>query len=207
VPGNTVMEASISTRAGVFATLAVAVLGAAVCASAAGAQAPIVRQPPSPPQSNAAPETVQSPTTEHLPDWMERHRDLTPQQQQQALRSEPGFQQLPPATQQRMLNRLSQLNSMPQQQRQRMLARAEEMEHLNPDQRQQVRGAMAELGRLPEERRRIVARAFRDLRMMPPHQRQAYMSSEYLHRELSPQERITLGNLMMVEPLLPPPNR
>jgi hypothetical protein len=81
------------------------------------------------------------------------------------------------------------------------------MEHLNPSQRQQVRGAMAELGRLPSNRRKVVARAFRDLRMMPSNQRQAYLSSEYLHRELSPQERVTLGNLMAVEPLLPSANR
>ncbi|WP_263375948.1 DUF3106 domain-containing protein [Granulicella aggregans] len=203
------MAASISTRAGVSAILAALLLAAAGFSSTAGGQAPIVRQPPSasPAQPmNSAPKPAVSPTKEHLPEWMERHRDLTPQQQQQALQNEPGFRQLAPATQQRMLNRLAQLNAMAPQQRRQVLERAEEMEHLDPDQRQQVRGAMAELGRLPAERRRVVARAFRDLRMMPLNQRQAYLSSEYLHRELSPQERITLGNLMAVEPLLPKAN-
>lgn len=204
------MAASISTRAGVSALLAAVLVAATGCASAAGGQAPIVRQAPSASAAqpmNAPPKPAASPTKEHLPEWMERHRDLTPQQQQQALQNEPGFRQLPAATQQRMLSRLAQLNAMAPQQRRQLLERAEEMEHLNPDQRQQVRGAMAELGRLPAERRRIVARAFRDLRMMPVNQRQAYLSSEYLHRELSPQERITLGDLMAVEPLLPQTNR
>ncbi len=191
--------------------LAAVLMAAAGCAFAAGGQAPIVRQPPSASPAaqrvDSAPRAAGSPTKEHLPEWMERHRDLTPQQQQQALQSEPGFRQLPPATQQRMLSRLAQLNAMAPEQRRQVLERAEEMEHLNPDQRQQVRGAMAELGRLPAERRRVVARAFRDLRMMPLNQRQAYLSSEYLHRELSPQERMTLGNLMAVEPLLPQTNR
>jgi hypothetical protein len=177
------------------------------CASAAGGQAPIVRQgQPSSPAPAARPESPAAAAKEHLPEWMDRHRDLTPQQQQQALESEPGFRQLPADTQHRMLSRLAQLNAMTPQQRQRVLERAEQMEHLNPGQRQQVRGAMAELGRLPPDRRKVVARAFRDLRGMPQNQRQAYLSSEYLHRELSPQERVTLGNLMTVEPLIPPTN-
>ena len=132
------MVASISTRAVLSAMLAVAVVATNGCASSAGGQAPIVRQTPSASPAPAAqsaypaPRVAASPTKEHLPEWMERHRDLTPEQQQQALQSEPGFHQLPAATQQRMLNRLAQLNSMPQQQRQRVLERAEEMEHLSP---------------------------------------------------------------------------
>jgi hypothetical protein len=190
------------------AMLAAVMLAAVGCASAAGGQAPIVRQAPSgTPAAAARPANPGAAAKVHLPEWIDRHRDLTPEQQQQALQSEPGFRQLPVETQQRMLNRLAQLNAMAPQQRMRVLERAEEMEHLTPDERQQVRGAMAELGRLPVERRRMVARAFRELREMPPNQRQAYLSSEYLHRELSPQERITLGNLMAVEPLLPPANR
>ena len=153
------------------------------------------------------PQHAPNPYHEHLPEWMDRHRGLTPQQQQQALASEPGFRQLTPEAQQRMLSRLAQLNAMAPQQRTRVLERAEEMEHLAPAQRQQVRAAMAELGRLPENRRPLVARAFRDLREMPRNQRQAYLTSEYLHRALSPEERVTLGNLMAVEPLLPPPAR
>ena len=154
---------------------------------------------PAPQSSRVGPK----PSQEHLPQWMERHQNLTPDQQQRALENEPGFRQLPPQTQQRMRERLSQLNALPPQQRAHVLERAEQMEHLNPQQRQQVRGAMAQLGSLPPDRRRTVARAFRDLREMPPQQRQAFMNSEYLQRELSPSERGTLTNLMAVEPLLP----
>jgi hypothetical protein len=200
VSGYRVMFVSTSSRTAAFVLLALLLVGGR--ADIAGGQAPIVRQAPSP-----QPEVSATPTREHLPEWMDKHRDLTPQQQQQALKNEPGFRQLSAETQQRMLNRLAQLNAMSPQQRTRMLERAEEMEHLNPEQRQQVRGAMAELGRLPADRRRVVGRAFRDLRIMPLKQRQAYLSSEYLHRELSPQERITLGNLLAVESLLPPPSQ
>ena len=40
---------------------------------------------------------------------MSQHRNLSPQQQQQALDREPGFRDLPQETQQRMHNRLAQL--------------------------------------------------------------------------------------------------
>lgn len=139
---------------------------------------------------------------EHLAQWMNKHRNLTPQQQQNALRSEPGFQQLPPETQARVMGRLGQLNAMPPQQRERVINRAEAMEKLEPQQRQQVRGALSQLGALPTERRRMVARAFRDLRRMPPEQRQNTLNSP-AYRDFTPQERSTLNNLMQVEPMLP----
>jgi hypothetical protein len=142
-----------------------------------------------------------APKGEHLAEWMNQHRELSPQQQQQALEREPGFHELPPQTQQRMRDRLSQLNAMSPEQRQRLLSNNEHMESLTPDQRGQVRGAMQQLGALPPEQRRVVARSFRALRDLPPDQRAAAMSRLPLNEE----QRSTLGNLIRAEPLLPPP--
>lgn len=140
---------------------------------------------------------------EHLPQWMDRHRNLSLPQQQSALEKEPGFRDLPPRTQQRMLDRLTQLNHMPPDRRQRLLERTEAMEQLTPEQRQQVRGAMRELSSLPRDRRRVVAQAFRDMRAMPIPQRQVVLNSEDFRRQFSKQEHDTLGNLLAVEPYLP----
>lgn len=142
---------------------------------------------------------------EHLEQWMNRHSNMTPEQQQRALSNEPGFRQLPPQTQQHLRNRLNQLNDMPPEQRQRLIERNEAIERLTLPQRQQVRGAMQQLGQLPMDRRRMVARAFRDLREMPPDQRQALLNSDRFRNQFSPQERGTLGQLLDVAPLLPPP--
>ena len=60
------------------------------------------------------------PDGEHLAQWMSGHNDMTLEQQQQALRREPGFNELPKATQQRFMERLSQLHAMPSDQRQRV---------------------------------------------------------------------------------------
>lgn len=200
------MNSSLPFRCVRPLVLAAFLLPVAMGYCAAREQAPRAARPapqsarPAPQASRVGPRGNQ----EHLPQWMERHQNLSPQEQQRALESEPGFRQLPPQTQQRMRDRLSQLNAMNPQQRTHMLERAEQMEHLNPQQRQQVRGAMAQLGSLPMDRRRAVARAFRELREMPPQQRQAYLNSDGLQRQFSPEEQGTLRSLMSVEPLLPP---
>jgi hypothetical protein len=140
---------------------------------------------------------------EHLGEWMQRHSNMSPAEQQRALGNEPGFRELPQDTQQRMRDRLTQLNNMSPARRQRLLDRTEAMERLTPPQRQQVRGAMQQLGALPQDRRRLVARAFRDLREMPPQQRQSVLNSERFRGQFSNEERSTLSNLLAVEPYLP----
>jgi hypothetical protein len=157
-----------------------------------------------------APRAVQAPkqnggkgNQEHLPQWMARHSNLSPAEQQRALENEPGFRDLPAQTQQRMRDKLTQLNNMTPTQRQRLLEHTEAMERLTPQQRQQFRGAMEQYQGLPVDRRRMVARAFRDLREMPEPQRQAILNSDRFRGQFSDQERNTLSGLLSVEPFLP----
>jgi hypothetical protein len=139
----------------------------------------------------------------HLGTWLERHGNLTPEEQEKALRSEPGFSRLAPEQQQRLLGRLQQLNRMPPNQRQRTVDHIEAMEHLTPEMRQQVRASFQEFHTLPEDRQRLMKKAFRDLREYPPEQRQAMMNSGQFQAQFSPQERSILGNLLAVEPYHP----
>jgi hypothetical protein len=136
----------------------------------------------------------------HLGTWLQRHQSLSPEQQEQALQREPGFNRLPPETQQRLLTRLRQLNKMPPQQRQRTLDRIEAMEHLSPQMRQQVRASFQDFRSLPQDRQRMVRKAFRDLREYPPEQRTAMMNSPRFQAQFSPQERSILSNILAVEP-------
>jgi hypothetical protein len=182
------------------------------------APAPIERRPPAAPTvpNHAGPAGanqgarlvgpsragLNGPKGEHLAEWMNQHRNLTLEQQQQALGREPGFQELPAVTQQRMRERLSQLNAMTPNQRQRVLERNEAMERLTPDQRGQVRAAMEGLGSLPPEQRRPVAQSFRELRQLPPNQRMAAMLGPR-YGWMNPAERTALLHLIQVEPMLP----
>jgi hypothetical protein len=141
----------------------------------------------------------------HLGTWLQRHQNLPPEQQERALRNEPGFNRLPPETQQRLLNRLRQINSMPPDKRQRTLDHIEALEHLSPQKRQQVRASFQEFHALPEDRQRMVRKAFRDLRAYPPEQRQALMNSGQFAAQFTPHERSILGNILAVEPYHPGP--
>lgn len=154
-------------------------------------------------RNNPGPAANRGPKGEHLAEWMNQHGNLTPAQQQQALEREPGFHELPPQTQQRERERLAQLNAMSPERRQQIISRNEHMETLTPDQRGQVRASMQQLGALPPDQRRVVARSFRELRDLPPDQRTAAMS----RIPLNDAQRSTLGSLLRVEPLLPPPEK
>jgi len=224
---DNVVPASTSSMCCILPTRAtVAIAGFALCLLVA-ASAPVSGQmrqtAPPPPGGTFAPHPQQQqqppprtrpnankpalnnrPADEHLPEWMSRHSNLTPDQQQKALQAEPGFSLYPPQTQQRLIDRLAQLNAMPPEKRQRLLEHNEWMEHLTPPQRQQVRAALKQLLDLPPDQRRYVDRTFRGLRELSPPQRQAVLNSERFNH-LTDAQRASLNSLMQVEPLLPPP--
>jgi hypothetical protein len=136
---------------------------------------------------------------EHLLQWMNRHSNLTPEQQQKALEREPGFHDLPADTQQRMHQRLSQLNNMSPERRRRWLERNEAIAQLSPSERQQVRDAMGQFRGLPPDRKHQVAQAFRELRDMPEQQRQALLNSDQYRSQFNDQELGALSGLLSIE--------
>jgi hypothetical protein len=153
-----------------------------------------------PPQQAGRPPRFENNQQPHLGTWLQRHRTLSPQDQEKALASEPGFSRLPPETQQKLLDRLHQLNRMPPEQRQRTVDHIEALERLTPQRRQQVRASFQDFHSLPEDRQRMVRKAYRDLREYPPEQRQAMMNSGRFQGQFTPQERGILGNILAVEP-------
>jgi len=164
-----------------------------------------------PPQPDSAPVPIErrarpaaKPSGVHLEEWLNRHSNLTPEQQQKALANEPGFKELPMQTQQRFRERLAQLDAMTPVQRERLLDHNEAMERLTVAQRQQVDAAMKQLGALPPDQRRYVARTFRGLRELAPAQRQAVLNSDRFNH-LTEAQRASLNSLLQVEPLLEPP--
>lgn len=146
---------------------------------------------------------VQPSSRPHLGQWLRQHRNMSPQDQERALRNEPGFSRLPLPQQQRLLNRLRQLNAMPPQQRERTLQRMEALEKLSPQQREQVHSVMQEVGNLPQQRQRMMHKAFRDLSQLPPEQREAVLDSPQFRGQFSDREREMLGTLMSVQPYVP----
>jgi hypothetical protein len=164
---------------------------------------PEVRAPQSRPNAGPnqpAPHSGQ----QHLPEWWNNHRNLTPAQQADALRREPGFRSLPQDQQQRLINRLQSLDQKTPEQQQRIMARNEAFERLSPERKQEVRGASQALSQMSADRQLVVRHAFQQLRRMPTEQRQQLLNSRVYGGQFSPQERTVLGNLLSIEPYAAP---
>jgi hypothetical protein len=140
----------------------------------------------------------------HLGAWLNTHRDVPVQQQQQMLRNDPSFRRLAPGEQQRLMNQLHQVNQMPDAQRERRLARAENLERLSPEDRAQVAASARRWTSLPQDRQAMMRNAFRDLRAVPPDQRSIVLNSSRYQGQFSPEERGILSNMLRVEPYAPP---
>ena len=146
-------------------------------------------------------------TGSHLQEWMDRHRNLTAEQREQALRHEPGFERLAPEQQQRLLERLHRFNMQTPAERDRLNAWNERFLAMPPERQQRIRAASQTLGQMPPDRRRALSNAFHDLRSLPPEQRQSVLDSARFRAEYSPQERSILGDLLSIEPYRAVPPR
>jgi hypothetical protein len=155
-------------------------------------------QAPHPAQNTPA-----RPNQQHLPEWWNNHRNLTPSQRADALRREPGFRSLPQDQQQRLLNRMQSFSQRPPEQQQRMMARNEAFQQLSPERRQEVLHSSQALSQMSPDRKRVVGRAFQQLRTLPPQERQQFLNSSSYASQFSPQERSVLSNMLSIEPYQP----
>jgi len=120
---------------------------------------------------------------------LRRYKDLAPDEQEQALQSDPAFQKLPPARQQILRQRLRRFSDLPPQEQLRVLNRMDTWEHLTKEQKQQARQIFRQMQQLPPDRRRMVRTAVRDLRAMPPNQREKEIDSDHFKSTFSDEER------------------
>ena len=139
----------------------------------------------------------------HLGAWLTQHQNMSPTQQQQALRNEPGFDRLSPQSQQNLMHRLAQINSMPAPQRQRLLAYIEAWGQLSPQRQQRVRSALEAIRSLTLDRQRMVKRAIRDLRGHTSSEREAIMASSQFRTQFTFDEQNLISDVVAVEPYMP----
>jgi len=125
----------------------------------------------------------------HMGDWLRKHKNLSPKDQERALENDARFQELPPERQERFRRRLRWFNSLPQEKRERILNRMETFEHLPPEQQERIRHLYGRLRRLPPERRDAVRQATRRLRDMPPAERERLLNSPRFKDRFSDQEQ------------------
>jgi hypothetical protein len=135
-----------------------------------------------------------------LQSWLNEHKNVPVQNQEQQLRGDPSFKRLAPGEQQRLVQQLHSVNQLPDTVRERRLARAEMMERLTPQDRMKVNRSAREWTTLPSDRQAVMKNAFRDLRSVPPDQRGIVLNSARYQGQFSPQERGILSDMLRVEP-------
>lgn len=139
----------------------------------------------------------------HLQSWLDAHRNVPLQNQEQMLRHDPSFRRLPQGEQQRLVQQLRDVHRLTEQQRERRLARNEMLERLSPEERLRVTHSAQEWSTLPPDRQATMKQAFRDLRGVPRDQRSIVLNSERYKEQFSPQERKILTEMLKVEPYEP----
>lgn len=140
----------------------------------------------------------------HLQSWLNEHRNVPVQNQEQLLRNDPSFKRLPQSEQNRLVRQLQDVNRLSEQQRQRRLARNEALERLSPMEQMRVNRASQDWRQLPVDRQAMMKSAFRDLRSVPPDQRSIVLNSARYQGQFTPQERGILTEMLKVEPYEPP---
>ena len=139
----------------------------------------------------------------HLGSWLSQHGNMAPQDQERALRADPGFTRLPQTEQRRLLDQLHQVDNLNQQQRERRLARAEMIERLSPQERMSLNRSNQAYSMLAPDRQAMVKQAFRDLRTVPADQRATVLNSARYRGAFSSEERGILSDFLRIEPYTP----
>jgi DNA-directed RNA polymerase subunit F len=139
----------------------------------------------------------------HIGQWLKKNQNLSPQDQEKALASDPEFQKLPPEKQSQLKERLREFNNLPPEQRQRILQRMDAFEHLTPEQQEQARQIFGQVRQMPEDQRRRFREGMHQLADAKPEQRQAMLDSPEFHDKYTDEERGLMHQFVSLN-VLPP---
>ena len=130
------------------------------------------------------------------PKWVDRVRDMPPEQQQQFLSNNAQFRQLPPARQQQILQNLDKWNHLTPEQKEQARSGEEALERMSPEQREYVRNTLLPKWQaLPQPRRQVINEHLRMLRDMSPATQEAALHDPKFVQGLSPDEQSMLRDL------------
>jgi len=160
-----------------------------------------------PEDGNAGPTNAQQPNLRAQaglpPKWLERLRDMTPEEQERFLQNNRRFQSLPPERQEQIRRNLEKWNGLTPEQREAARQRARALERMTPEQRQYVRNnLLPRWQQLPMARRQVIRNRLRQLQGMTPAERSAVLADPRFMRGLSPEEQSILRDLNALRPAM-----
>ena len=125
------------------------------------------------------------------PPWMERLREMSPEDQERFLSNNARFQALSPGRQVQIRNRLHQWNSLTPEQRAEVRRREEVWRRMSPEQQRHVRDELLpKWQQLPPERRQAVRRHLAALRGLGEAARAATLNDPAFLSNLTPDEQV-----------------
>ena len=139
--------------------------------------------------------------------WMERLRQMTPEEQERFLNNNQRFRNLPPERQAQIRERLREWNGLSPERQRALRERERIWEQLSPEQRRRVREEILPKWRqLDPQRRQALVRRLRELRGLNETERAARFGDESFLSGLSLEERELLRELSNLR-VGPPPEQ
>jgi hypothetical protein len=142
------------------------------------------------------------------PVWIQRIREMPPDQQERFLENNAKFRQLPPERQAQIRQNLDRWNKLSPEQKQDAINREQVLERMTPEQRQYVRNTLLPKWQaMPQDRRQVINRHLAMLRNMIPATQQAALNDPRFVEGLSSDEQSMLRDLNSLRnpPGNPPP--
>jgi hypothetical protein len=128
--------------------------------------------------------------------FVDRMRDLTPQQRDRVLQNSTTFQNLAPEQQSRIRNQFNQWDRMSLQQRADLRAKENTWRNLTPDQRQYIKNdVMPRWRQMPWQRQQVIQQKLGVLQNMPESARNRRLADPNFTRDMSDEDRAMLHDL------------
>jgi len=128
--------------------------------------------------------------------WVQRLRDMPPEQQQQFLENNAQFRQLPAWRQEQVRQNLEKWNRLSPDEKAAVREREQFLENLPPERREYIRNTLLPKWQaMPQDRRQAINRHLGMLRQMSPATQQAALNDPKFLQGLSPDEQSLLREL------------
>jgi Protein of unknown function (DUF3106) len=130
------------------------------------------------------------------PKFVEKLRDMPPEEQERFMQNNEKFQSLPPLRQAQIRQNLQKWNALPAEQKERIRATEAMLENATPEQREHFQNyVVPKLEQMPPMRRARVINHWRRLQSLTPAEQQAALRDPGFMGNLSPDEQSVVRDL------------
>jgi hypothetical protein len=128
--------------------------------------------------------------------WVDKMRDLSPQQREQVMKNSPAFQKMPPDQQNRIRNMFNQWDGKTPQQKADQREREAVWRNMTPEQRQHIKNdVLPAWKQLSADRQNAISNRLRVLQNMPESARNQRLNDPNFTKGMNEEDKATLHDL------------